>query len=93
MGIIVGVAIVVVLSMIVASAFGGEGQENRLADPLQHLDQEERAQLEEGRRWREMSFGPEPAAPNYFDRLMTPGSEEDAWHNAALDEGRDQEDW
>ena len=47
----------------------------------------------EGRRWEELPRGPEPAAPNYFDRLMTPGSEESAWHNAALDEGHDPEDW
>ena len=95
MGIVVGIAIVVVLSLIVASAFGGErgDQENRTSDPLRYIDEEELAELEEGRRWEELPRGPRPAAPNYFDRLMTPGSEEDAWHNAALDEGYDPEDW
>lgn len=91
MGIIVGIVIVVVLALIVATTAGGEGQEGQ--EPFRYLDQEELADLEEGRRWREMSFGPEPAAPNYFDRLMTPGSDEDAWHNAALEEGHDPEDW
>lgn len=86
MGIVVGIAIVVVLSLIVASAFGGErgDQENRFSDPLRYIDEEELAELPRG---------PKPAAPNYFDRLMTPGSEESAWHNAALDEGHDPEDW
>lgn len=95
MGIVVGIGIVVVLSLIVASAFGGErgDQENRFSDPLRYIDEEELAELEEGRRWEELPRGPKPAAPNYFDRLMTPGSEESAWHNAALDEGHDPEDW
>ncbi len=95
MGIVVGIAIVVVLSLIVASAFGGErgDQENRFSDPLRYIDEEELAELEEGRRWEELPRGPRPATPNYFDRLMTPGSEESAWHNAALDEGHDPEDW
>lgn len=98
MGIVVGIAIVVVLSLIVASAFGGErgDQENRFSDSLRYIDEEELEELEEleeGRRWEELPRGPRPAAPNYFDRLMTPGSEESAWHNAALDEGHDPEDW
>ena len=78
MEIIVGIGIVVVLSLIVASALGGEGgdQENRFSEPLRYIDEEELAELEEGRRWEELPRGPEPAAPNYFDRLMTPGSEE-----------------
>ena len=49
MGIVVGIAIVVVLSLSVASAFGGErgDQENRFSDPLRYIDEEELAELEE----------------------------------------------
>ena len=45
MEIIVGIGIVVVLSLIVASALGGEGgdQENRLSEPLRYIDEEELA--------------------------------------------------
>lgn len=93
MGILVGIGIVVVLSLIVARGFGGGDETQEGLGPYQYLDEEQLADLEEG--WRRLggSTGPEPAAPNYFDRLMTPGSNESAWHNAALDEGHDPEDW
>lgn len=91
MGIIVGIVIVVVLALIVAGTAGGEGQEGQ--GPFSHLDEENLAELEGGHRRPMESGHPEVADHSYFDRLMTPGSEEDAWHNAALDEGRNPEDW
>ncbi|MBQ7367869.1 MAG: hypothetical protein IJW57_11695 [Spirochaetaceae bacterium] len=53
MGIVVGIAIVVVLSLIVASAFGGErgDQENRFSDPLGTLTRRS------WRSWRKAAVG------------------------------------
>ncbi len=91
MGIIVGIVIVVVLGLIVAKGFAA-GDEGLAAIQMQSLDEENLAESEQLHRYSQSS-GPEPADTNYFDRLMTPGSDEDAWHNAALDEGHDPENW
>lgn len=94
MGIIVGIAIVAVLALIVAATAGGDQIDSM--NPYYGMDEEQLAELEElregGRRHEECS-GPVVSDSNYFDRLMTPGSDEDAWHNAALDEGYDPENW
>ncbi len=92
MGIIVGIVIVVVLGLIVAKGFGGSDETQEGLGPYQYLDEEQLAESERLHRYSQSS-GPEPADTNYFDRLMTPGSNESAWHNAALDEGHDPENW
>lgn len=91
MGIVVGIAIVVVLGLIVAKGFAS-GDEVLAASQIQRLDEEDLGESQGPHKYSQSS-GLDSADANYFDRLMTPGSNEAALHNAALDEGRDPENW